>query len=154
MTVAALRWFKAALVLQLLLLGYWLTVAVVDIFPWNDLAARPADYDLRLIIAVNALQLVAYSALFAVGSRSLATLSLLGFTGYFVWQLWAWWKPFALGADAAWQAAYAASYARTLKVIPAFGAHLPPDAQHLALHVLLLFTVVATAMAVARMEHL
>ena len=37
MTVSALRRFKAALVLQILLLAYWLTMEVVDLHPWNDI---------------------------------------------------------------------------------------------------------------------
>jgi hypothetical protein len=154
MTVAALRWFKAALVLQLLLLGYWLTIEVVHLSPWNDLAARPADYDLGQSIALNALQLVVYSVLFSFGSQALATLALLGFAGYLGWQLWMWWKPFAMGADAAYQAYYAANFSHTLKVIPTLGARIPPDAQHLTLHLLALLVVFATAMAVARMQHL
>ena len=31
MTVSALRWFKAALVLQILLLAYWLAVELVSL---------------------------------------------------------------------------------------------------------------------------
>ena len=149
MTVSALRWFKAALVLQILLLAYWLTMEVVDIFPWNDLASRPAGYDLRWSIAINALPMLAYMALFALGIRPLAMLSVVGYAGYLAWQLWAWWKPYVLGAGSDWQALYAASFSRTLKVLPADGTHLPPDAQHLVLQVLTLLTLIATVMAVA-----
>lgn len=154
MTVSALRWFKAALFLQILLLAYWLTIEVVAIFPWNDLGSRPAGYDLRRSIAFNALQLSAYMALFAFGLRPLAMLSVAGYAGYLAWQLWAWWKPYILGAGSDWQALYAESFSRTLKVLPAFGARLPPDAQHLVLQALTLLTLIATIMAVARMRHL
>ena len=154
MTVAALRWFKAALVLQVLLVGYWLTTEVIDLFPWNDLASRPAGYDLPWEIALNALQLLAYMLLFALGVRFLAVLSVLGYAGYLIWQLWVWWQPFAMGADTERQALYATTYARTLKVIPSFGLHLPPDAQHIVLHVLALLTLIATVRATALMRHL
>ncbi len=154
MTVSALRWFKAALVLQILLLAYWLAMEVVDVFPWNDIASRPADYDLRSSAAVNALQLCAYAALFALGARPLAVLSLLGYVGYLACQIWIWWKPYALGADSAWQALYAASFSRTLKLLPADALHLAPDAQHLVLQALTLLALFATGMAVARMQHL
>jgi hypothetical protein len=154
MTLSALRWFKAALVLQILLLAYWLTIEVVAIFPWNDLAARPAGFDLGRDIALNALQLLAYMALFAFGIQSLAVLSVLGYAAYLGWQLWIWWKPYFLGASSDWQALYATSYSHTLRALPDYGARLQPDAQHLALQALTLLTLIATIVAVARMRHL
>ena len=154
MAVSALRWFKAALVLQIILLAYWLAIEVLDLFPWNDLASRPASYDLRGSVALNALLLLACMLLFASGFRPLAMLSVAGYAAYLVWQLWIWWKPYALGADAPWRALHNESFSRTLKALPTFGAHLPPDAQHLALQLLILVTLLAAIVAVARMRHL
>jgi hypothetical protein len=154
MTVSALRWFKAALVLQILLLAYWLTMEVVDVFPWNDLGSRPAGYDLRSSIAFNALQLLAYMGMFAFGLRPLAMLSILGYAGYLAWQMWVWWKPYALGAGSAWQGLYSDQFLRTLKILPADSAHLAPDVQHIVLHVLILLVLIAAAVAVSRMRHL
>jgi hypothetical protein len=154
MTVSALRWFKAALFLQILLVAYWLAVEVLDFFPWNDLASRPTAYDLRWAIAINGLQLLAYTAIFSLGIRPLAVLSALGYAGYLAWHLWIWWKPFALGASAEWRALYGQSFSRTLKVLPQFSDRLAPDAQHLTLQILVLLTLIATVMAVMRMRHL
>jgi hypothetical protein len=154
MAISALRWFKAALALQILLLAYWLALEAVDLFPWNDLASPPAGYDLRRSIAFNALPLLACMLLFASGFRPLAMLSVAGYAAYLVWQLWIWWKPYALGADAAWQAFHNESLSRTLKALPAYGAHLPPDVQHLALQLLTLATLIAAIVAVDRMRHL
>ncbi len=154
MTVAALRWFKAALVVQALLVGYWLAIEVVDIFPWNDLASRSLDYGLNTEIAVTALPLLGLMLLFALGVRPLAILSVLGYLGYLVWEIWVWWKPFVIGADPAWKAFYASNLARTLKLIPAIGQHIPPDAQHLALQLLMLVTLLVTATATGHIRHL
>jgi hypothetical protein len=154
MTVSALRWFKAAILLQILLLAYWLAIEVVDVFPWNDLASRPVGYDFRWSVAVNALQLLAYMALFAPGVRPLAMVATAGYGVYLALQLWTWWKPFVLGAGGDWQALYASTYSRTLKILPELGSRLAPDAQHLTLQILTLVTLIATAMAVARMRHL
>lgn len=154
MTVSALRWFKIALVIQIALVAYWLAIEVVDLFPWNDIASRPESYGLRRAIAINALQLLAYTAIFAFGVRVLAFVSVAGFAGYLAFQLWRWWKPYILGADQAWVAFYTENFSRTLKILPVHGANLPPDAQHLALQALTLLTLFVTAMAAARMQHL
>lgn len=154
MTVSALRWFKAALVLQVLLIGYWLAIEVVNFFPWNDIAARPVEYDLRGALAVTGLCLCGLMLLFAFGSQPLAVLSVAGYGVYLAIQLWLWWKPYAVGSDPAWQGVYAELYLRTLKVLPADPVHLAPDAQHLVLQLLTLLTLIATAMAAARMRHL
>ena len=154
MTVSALRWFKIALVLQIALVAYWLTIAVVDLFPWNDLSAGPAGAELGVGIAKNVLPLLACMAIFVLGVPVLGVLSAVGYAGYLLWQIWVWWKPYFLGADPAWQAFYAEHFSRTLKVLPAHGANLAPDAQHLVLQGLTLLTLFVTAMAVARMQHL
>ena len=154
MTVAALRWFKAALVLQILLVGYWLTMAAVPVVPWNDLKAAPIDAAAIRNLALILLPLLAFSLCFATGIQLVAAIAVVGYGVYLVWNLWIWWKPFALGASPAWQAHYEAVYANTLKVLPAFGKHIPPDAQTLTLQILLAATLFVTTMAVARMKHL
>jgi hypothetical protein len=154
MTVSALRWFKAALVLQVLLLGYWLAIEVVDFYPWNDIAARPAEFDLRGGVAVTGLALCGLMVLFALGVQPLAVLSVIGYGVYLAIQLWIWWKPYVIGADPAWQGVYDLLYERTLKLLPADAAHLAPDAQHLVLQGLTLLTLIAGVMAAARMRHL
>lgn len=140
--------------LQVLLLAYWLAMEVLDLFPWNDLASRSEGYDFRRIMAVNALSQLAFMGLFALGFRLLAGISVVGYAAYLALQLWKWWPPYLFGADEAWQERYAASFGRTLKLLPSYGNHLAPDAQHLALHFLILATLVATATAAAKMRHL
>lgn len=154
MAVIALRWFKAALVVQILLVAYWLTMEVVSLYPWNDIASRGSDYDLRASIAVNALQLLAYTAIFAFGVRPLGILSAVGYGVYLAIQLWLRWKPYLWGADPEWQSRYAQLFSKTIKVLPAYGTHLPPDAQHLTLQGLTLVTLIVTAMAASRMRYL
>ena len=154
MTVSALRWFKIALIFQIALVAYVLTISVVDLFPWNDVEALPAGREFGRIIAGNTLPLLFYLAIFTLGVRALGVLSIVGLAGYLLWQLWAWWKPYLLDADAAYRAYYAEHFSRTLKMLPVHAANLPPDAQHLVLQLLALATLFVTAMAVARMQHL
>jgi hypothetical protein len=154
MAVAALRWFKAALFLQLLLLAYFLAIEVADLFPWNDVASRPAAYDLGQAIAVHAFPQLALIGIFALGVRWLATVSALGYAVYLARQLWIWWLPYIAGAEPAWRQYYAENFERTLKLFPSDGLYLAPDAQHLTLQLLTLATTFATFMAAARMRYL
>ena len=154
MTVSALRWFKAALVLQALLVAYWLAIQSIDLFPWNDVASGPASDDLRLSVAINTLPLLALMAVFALGVSVLGMVSVAGLAIYLATQLWFWWKPYAWGANPEEQAAYAEGFSRTLKVLPAYGTHLPPDTQHIVLHVLIVLALIASAIAASRMRHL
>ena len=140
--------------LQVLLLAYGLGTEVLDLFPWNDLASRSGQYDLKRAIAMNALPQLGFMGAFALGLRPLAALSTIGYGGYLALMLWRWWPAYLFGADPTWQAIYAESFSRTLKLLPAQGTHLPPDAEHLTMHLLTLATLVATAGATAKMRYL
>jgi hypothetical protein len=150
MATSALRWFQAAILLQILLLAYCLMINIADLSPWNDLAARPADYDLARTIGMHALPQLGFMALFALGIRMTAILSAIGYIGYLGVQLWIWWKPVVLSGGPV----EPGLYARTLKLIPHDWLRLAPDAQHLALQALLLLTVFAMVMAIGRMRYL
>lgn len=154
MAISALRWFKAALVLQVLLLAYVVAMETLDLFPWNDLAARPPDYELGKVVALSTLPLLACLGLFAVGLRVLALVSVVGYAAWLGWELWRWWPKYIFGADPAWENTYGTDFARTLKLLPTSGTHLPPDAQHLALQLLLIAVVATAAIAAARMRYL
>ena len=154
MARSALRWFKAALLVQILLAAYWLALVVVDLYPWNDLRVRAWNYSPRYEIAVNALQLLGYAALFTTGIRLLALLSMLGYAAYLGLQIWTWWLPFLRGATPKWQEFYTQNYAETLKLMPSAMPYPAPDAQHIALQALTLVVIIVTGVALAKMRDL
>lgn len=66
---------------------------------------------------------------------------------YTVWlylQVQTWWVPYFFGASKKWQEIYHRVFAHSTKILPSFGNHLPPDAMHLTIQ-LLLFVIVITA---------
>ena len=154
MALSALRWFKLALMFQALLLAYWLAIEVLDLFPWNDIAARPEDYDLHRSIAWHGLQQLAFIVLMATGIQLLAFMAVCGYAVWLAFQLWNWWMPWVNGASAEWRDEYRALFSRTLNVLPVDYVTPAPDLQNLVLQILTLATLCATAMAVARMQHL
>jgi len=154
MAVSALRWFKAALILQVLLIAYVLAMETLDLLPWNDLASRPPELDIARTVAIATMPLLACLGVFAIGFLPLAFVSVAAYTALLSWELWRWWPKYIFGADAAWREIYEASFARTLKLLPPSGMHLPPDGAHLVLQVLLIAVVAATAVAAAKMRYL
>ena len=140
--------------LQIVLLGYWLTIELVDLSPWNDLAARPGGYDLARSVALNALPQLGFMFLFSLGTRVTATAAALGYGVYLAVQLWIWWKPVVWLSDTDWAARYAELYSRTVKVVPPDLLSLAPDAQHIALQALTLATLLVTLKAASRMRYL
>jgi hypothetical protein len=65
-------------------------------------------------------------------------------------QIWTWWPPYVFGASAHWSEVYARAFAESTPILPRWGNHLPPDAAHFVLQVLLMGSVVTGAMALLR----
>jgi hypothetical protein len=73
-----------------------------------------------------------------------------GFLPTAIWlglQIWSWWPPYIFGASDSWSRVYARAFAESTPILPRWGNHLPPDALHFTLQVLLLGAVVSGAMA-------
>jgi len=64
--------------------------------------------------------------------------------------VWAWWPPYLFGASAHWSQVYARAFAQTTPILPRWGNHLPPDALHLVLQILLVGTVITGGIAIMR----
>lgn len=62
---------------------------------------------------------------------------------WFGLQLATWWLPYLFGASPAWADVYGRVFAQQTQVLPRWGAHLPPDAMHLTLQVLLVGVLVS-----------
>jgi len=65
-------------------------------------------------------------------------------------QLWTWWPPYLFGASERWSQVYARAFAQSTSILPRWGSHLPPDAAHFALQVLLSGSVATGGMALVR----
>jgi hypothetical protein len=58
-------------------------------------------------------------------------------------QLISWWPPYIFGASDSWARVYQRAFAESTRVLPKWDNHLPPDALHVALQVLLTGAVVS-----------
>ena len=79
----------------------------------------------------------------------------LSLASYAVWlglQLWTWWPPYISGASARWAQVYERAFAHSTAILPRWGDHLPPDAMHLVLQILLLGVVVSGSLTLLRKD--
>jgi hypothetical protein len=67
-------------------------------------------------------------------------------------QLATWWPPYLFGASDQWARTYARAFAEATPILPRWGRHLPPDAAHFVLQVLLLGAVATSGMALIRIR--
>ena len=58
-------------------------------------------------------------------------------------QIFSWWPPYLFGATDQWAQVYARAFAQATPILPRWGNHLPPDAMHLVLQLLLVGSVAA-----------
>lgn len=90
--------------------------------------------------------------LFWIGlTRGWPVLMWIAFAAYAIWlglQLFTWWPPYLFGASAHWAAVYARAFAQATQVLPRWGTHLPPDAMHLVLQILLVGSVISSWRAI------
>ena len=73
--------------------------------------------------------------------------------GVGLYALWAWleidswWAPYFHGASVEWKRTYDRFFGETVKFLPSDGVHLPPDACHVLLQVLILAALTTSALA-------
>ena len=138
---------RAAFVLQLLLLVYMQVIEWIDLFPWNDI--RRGNGQEILDIALGGVMIAALAATYWRWRPGVWLAALV----YAVWlglQIMTFWMPYALGASTRWAKIHEANFAHTIQWLPSHGNHLPPDASHFVLQLLLLITLVVTGMAACR----
>jgi hypothetical protein len=119
---------------------------------WNYQPCCPAGLELAArgrLSALDAAGLLAFlliPLLFVMG-RQRPWLAWISAASCAVWlglQLVTWWPPYIFGASDRWERVYARAFAQATQILPRWDGHLPPDAMHLVLQVLLAGTIVSS----------
>lgn len=139
---------RAAFVLQLLLVVYLQAIEWIDLFPWNDV--RRGNGQETLDIALGGVMVAALAATH-LRWRPGVWLAALVYAVWLALQIMTFWIPYAWGASERWARIHEANFAHTIQWLPTRGNHLPPDASHFTLQLLLLITLVVTSMAACRL---
>lgn len=139
-----MQWPRLSLFSQIALLVYLEVIEWVNLFPWNDI--RRGNGQAGLDIAIG---LVMIAAILAT-TRRLRTVMAIATTLYAIWlwlQIDGWWISYIQGASPAWKRTYARFFSQTIQVLPINGDHLPPDACHLVLQLLIVVALATTGLA-------
>lgn len=136
-----------AIAAQAALLIYLQVIEWIDLFPWNDV--RRGNGQESLDVALGIFMLVGVFVTWRRWWRAMA----IAAAGYAVWlglQVTTFWIPYARGASPRWQRIHAANFSQTIQWLPRWDNHLPPDASHFVLQLLLVATLAAQIAATRR----
>jgi hypothetical protein len=139
------RWqIYVAVAAQLVLLAYLQFIEWVDVFPWNDIRRGNGQEMLDIGIGIAMLGFI-----FATWRRWRAgiILSVLFYGAWLGLQIQTFWIPYVFGASERWARIHARNFAETVQWLPSEGNHLPPDASHFVLQLLLVVTLIVMLLA-------
>ena len=152
--------YRTALVWQLALAAYMQLVSWVPLGRWNYQPCCPPalvllrDGSASAADAAPLLLFVVPAAVFWVGARRKSRWTMaLAVLATAIWlglQIRSWWIAYIFGASEQWARVYARAFAQATAVLPRWGNHLPPDAMHLVLQILLVGAVVTGVRAIVR----
>src|SRR5579872_3581934 len=145
--------YGVALAWQLAVAGYMQLVVWVPLGRWNyQRCCQTGLAQLRegTLTVVDALPLALFvlpAAVFWLGarrqSRWMTAVAIVATALWLLIQLISWWPPYIFGASDSWARVYERAFAESTRVLPKWGNHLPPDALHVTLQVLLTGAVVS-----------
>ena len=152
--------YRTALLWQIALAVYMQVISWFPLGRWNYQACCPPGLEalrrgtLTLGDAAGAGAFLLPLALFWLGARWewrwAMWLAVVATTVWLALQLWTWWPPYLLGASDRWAQVYARAFAESTPILPGWGNHLPPDAMHFFLQLLLAAAVVTGGRALLR----
>lgn len=135
---------KRAAIMMTILGLYLQMVEWVDLFPWNNIKNGNGQETVDIAMGVATIVLV---ALLWRGSRIAAFISTAALCVWTWLQVKSWWIPYVVGASLGWTRHYEHWFGETTSWLPRWDNHLPPDANHLVLHVLLVLSLAACVWA-------
>lgn len=140
--------FRWAVTLQVLLLIYFESITLVNLYPWNDLSNY--TFKEKVIEATtNGIVITLALGLFFTQIKGLMILSVMIWFVFLLMQLLVWWMPYVTGRHLKQfpMALYHTHFQATLKILPPIKNHIVPDAQHNVLQLISLVTFLVSTIA-------
>ena len=141
---------RLAVIALIVMLGYFVAVNHVALYPWNNLRSGTAE------LASTLAGVIPFGLYIIAFARRVRGGMLVGMVHGYVWlalQIRQWWIPYLWGStwlhsSLEWYTEH--GYAETIKVLPPIGDHPIPDAQHLVLQLLSLIAAITMTIAYLR----
>lgn len=132
---------RLSFICQIILLIYFQAVEWINLFPWNEVRNGNGQAGLDITIGV-----IMAGAILATFYRIRLAMSVAAaLCAVWLWlQIDTWWLGYLRGASPAWQRTYSHFFSQTVQVLPRVDSHLPPDACHLVLQILVLMALATT----------
>lgn len=129
--------FKWAVILQIVLLVYFVITTVLPLYPWNDLTPYSAA-EKWTEAGVNGGLILLNLTLFLSKAKWLMLISILFWGAFLLMQLIIWWMPYLTGKHLKQfpKSLHESHFNNTLKILPPIKDHAIPDAQHNVLQLL------------------
>ena len=144
-------YIRLALWSQFLLVVYFEVVSWVPLGRWNYQPCCPVAFDLLsqsklevvegLYLLAFILPLLGFWYGFRRRNKWLMLAALILYAAWLVIQINSWWLPYVAGASESWKATYSRAFSASTQVLPSWDDHLPPDAMHFTLQILLIVVV-------------
>jgi hypothetical protein len=150
----ARKWIKISLILQIAIILYWEITQYVNLFPYNDVVGLDFHDNLTASLA-NDVPKICIIIVFLLGLRWLknpwfpwfVASSVIYYMVFLGIQISIWWGRYLFGASAKELQDYNEKFGETIKILPSFGNHVPPDLQHLVLQTITVTIIIVTMIA-------
>jgi hypothetical protein len=150
----ARKWIKLSLILQIVIILYWEITQYVNLFPYNDVTSLDFHDSLAASLA-NDVPKIFIIIVFLVGLHRLknplfpwfVASSVIYYMVFLGIQLSIWWQRYLFGATAKELQDYNEKFGETIKILPSFGNHVPPDLQHIVLQTITVTIIIVTMIA-------
>ena len=147
-----MNWLRASLVSQGVLAGYFQVIQWLPLGRWNyqpgftplgveAIQGRATVRD-ALLMAAFMVPFIAFWFAYSRGWRWLMWVCTFGYAIWLTLQIKTWWVAYVFGASESWMQVYQRVFSHSTQLLPSFGRHLPPDALHLVLELLLMAVVI------------
>jgi hypothetical protein len=150
----ARKWIKISIILQFTIILYWEITQYVNLFPYNDVVGLNFHDNFAASLA-NDVPKIFIIIVFLVGLRWLknpwfpwfVASSVIYYMVFLGIQLSIWWGRYLFGASAEELQDYNEKFGDTIKILPSFRNHVPPDLQHLVLQTITITIIIVTMIA-------
>jgi hypothetical protein len=155
-----MNWPRISAGAQILLTAYFAFIVCVPLGAWNRQPGHEAmlvslwhgklDVASLIFVGIFVTPGIVYLVAYRKGNQTWMWFMLIFDAVWLGLQIKSWWVPYLFGAAPEWQLTYERTFSQSYKFLPTYGSHLPPDAMHAVLQLLLVAATLTGLIAAAK----